>query len=330
MAARIMTGHSPRNVWADPTLFPHTIDAKGQIFFVRTRTERIRQEAFLDGRASFWEERGPKIAATAFERLTEPTPPRRLLLHMAFNGSTFAARALDVLGKTLALREPAIEIAIADLAVQGLLDPQVLPIVDALLSRPQGAQAVFSKPSNWANVLLPYWISAGARVALMTIAPRPYLTAVFRGGRDRIAYVLRSSAHFARAIDGSDALIQAASAAIRAGERPLAPAARLVLVALALQYQLFARAPDAIRVSADEIRAAPFAALARVRTALALPVDDLELEVSIRATSHRHAKAHIAYDPTAEARVDAEVESHHGATFDAALNWAAKAGLQFR
>ncbi|WP_288486795.1 hypothetical protein [uncultured Novosphingobium sp.] len=316
-------------VWQDPALLPHALDAQGRIGFVHADLDAARRLAFLDGRAQFWTTDGPLLPAQDFAALAADAPPRRVLLHMAFGGSTLAARLLDVPGITRVWREPAIEIALADAIVLGGVGPTTPRVIDALLARPVAGETALSKPSNWANVLTPYWAATGAQLALMTMAPRPYLVAVFRGGRDRISYVLRSAAHFARMVRGGDALLAAAAQTSPQEPPSLLPAARLALVSLDLQYRLFAGAGPRPGVDAATFKRDPVAGAMLLAQALELPLTEQQMAKRFTALADRHAKGGAPFDPAQESALDDEVERHHGSVFAHALDWAAEAGLRF-
>lgn len=327
MVTQAVSSTRADEIWRDPAHLPHAIDAAGRIVFVSADIRKAQALPFLDGRERFWSTEGAALPPSDFATLTARAGERRALLHMAFAGSTMAARMLDVPGKTFAWRELAIEIALADALANGRATSAMQVAIDALLARQVAGAVPFSKPSNWANVLAPQWAATGARLVLMTMAPRPYLSAVFRGGRERMTYVLRSATHFSRVSPGSEALL--AEAAASGGVNSLLPVARLALLALSLQYRLFSQTGQVLAIDADQFRADPAGQSLAMAEALVLPLDRADIAARFAHLSGRHAKSDRAYEPEAELAAIREIEQHHGAVFDRALEWARCRQLRF-
>lgn len=295
--------------------------------FARVEVDRLRRLSFLDGRDLVGEP-GPTVAVSALARALGDKPlPLPMIFHVSFCRSTLLSRMLDIPGHSIVYREPAIQIELADRHVQGIAVDKALAVATALLGRPiDGARAVV-KPTNWANVLIPVWMRAGDILPIfITMTPRRFLTAVFRGGRDRIAFTIRAAEHFARVVpEGASWL----AAAVAIDRDPLAQAARLALVALACQLQIFSAAheglePDACRIiDEQDIASDPTAAAGWAARALGLDT----LIPFIGDGSIAHAKDPGArFSEIAERQAGETIHGHYEGLFEAALAWAASLG----
>jgi hypothetical protein len=104
------------------------------------------------------------------------------VFHTAFCRSTLLVRALDMPGVSAGLSEPGIIAALVNAGEEG--KALVKPVLD-LLSRPQGpGEAVFLKPTNHANMLIPDMLGArrDAKAVLLTCGLAPFLRSVLRRG----------------------------------------------------------------------------------------------------------------------------------------------------
>ena len=174
---------------------------------------------------------------------------------MAFCGSTQLAQLLNASGAATVLKEPQALVDLADWK-RALVEQQLdgdrqfklaLGASAALLWRNwDGFPPTVVKPSNWANNLLPDLLSInGAKAVVLTIEPRLFLRAIFRGGRDRMAFIARAASHLASATR-QGAIVREA---IVSTEDPLGRVARLALVAHGIQHAMF----DAAAASAVEV-----------------------------------------------------------------------------
>jgi hypothetical protein len=314
------------DVLDDPHWIPAALDGDA-IVLARVDPARVRRLAFLDGREAFADEtrRVPLAeflaAATAWDAAPAPT-----ILHVSFCGSTLLARLLDVAGRTIVYREPAIQIALADAQARGALDPAVLAAVTAALARSVAGARAITKPSSWANALMPHWTATRAiRPVFVTMAPRAFLRAVFRGGRERIAYTLRLAALLAPLADAEGGVLKRATA-----PDPLDTAARIALAALQFQTTLMRDArrtldADLASVTTSEtLLATPDVAARRCASVLGIP------DLTPPTPPPTHAKASDRpYSIDRERAADAEVERHHAVRLDAALGWGEANGFDF-
>jgi hypothetical protein len=120
--------------------------------------------------------------------LAPPLP--RFIIHSAFCCSTMLARAFDITGVSLGVKEPVILNDIAGLQVRGGDPRQVAAALDAalwLLARPIAAgEAMVVKPSNVFNPLLPALraMRPEAPVLLLHASLETFLGSVARKGLD--------------------------------------------------------------------------------------------------------------------------------------------------
>lgn len=306
--------------------FPHRVDGlHGDVEWVRTSAQRLRAATFLDGREIFW-------TASTVEGLADRTPPDApppgMIFHVGFCGSTLLARLLDQPGVALVLKEPQ---ALTDIASQApqMGGPQVEQLlrwtVPFLAAAAPVAEGCLVKPSNWINGLAPALIAGGhvRRAVFVTMAPRAFLRAAFRGGRERLAHCLRLAELLGQSIAGGSALVQRASAAT---DDPLDRAALLVLLAYRFQEQLLNEAEallpagSGIRLDHAALIADPRGAAQRAGAALGLPD-----AVPTSFDAGHHAKDSTRrYSARAEEAANREVEHHHAGRFDTALEWCSR------
>jgi hypothetical protein len=119
-----------------------------------------------------------------------PAGPLHFIFHSAFCGSTLLARAFDLPGRAMGLKEPVLLNDIIGWQLRGGTAGAIGPVIDAslrLLARPFAAgEAIVIKPSNIANGLAPAMLAMRpASRALLLFAPlRVYLGSVARKGLD--------------------------------------------------------------------------------------------------------------------------------------------------
>jgi len=322
------------NLIGSPSWLLHEIDAAGgRLIFLPVARATLARAAFLDGRCPLAE--GGAATCTIDEALAAaaeagPPGPDRFVFHMSFCGSTLIARILDRPAKALVLREPNILVGLADWkaaqARAGRADPRFAPMVAlalaSLRARWRPDEPVLIKPSNWVNNLLPELCAGDARAACIQIEPRPFLRAVFRGGRERMAFIARLVAHLAAGSACDEALL---GAAIRSAPDPLGRIACLSLLALHLQRRRFRAAfPGHVPVGFDMISQRPIAAAIAVAEAVALDLTYDEVADGVARNLGLDAKQPgLAYSVQEHVRADAETEHVHGARFDDAMIWAA-------
>lgn len=183
---------SPKNglqsVVSDPEWLPSHWDRSAHtVQFVGVPRERHGELTFLAD-----EYLGPARLPTTTLPLAElltateaGSPAPHFIFHSAFCCSTLLARAFDVPGKALALKEPQILNELADAARANALTGDLFGLVAGLLARPFApGEQVIIKPSNVVNQLAPALMNANEQTrAVFLYAPlRRFLSSVASKG----------------------------------------------------------------------------------------------------------------------------------------------------
>ncbi|MFC7498183.1 hypothetical protein ACFQRC_03000 [Enterovirga sp. GCM10030262] len=319
-----------------PAFLLHRVDpVESRLTYLPTSSGILRAASFVDGRTPLATGRPITRRIDDVLRALEPVPAprRRFIFHGAFGGSTLLSRLLDCPGKTLAVREPNSLVDIADWVVSGARSDQgdsrtrqlVRLACANLFASPPGSETIVVKPSNWANNLLPALCDPDSEAVFVTMRPRAFLRAVFRGGRERLAFAARATAHLAAGHAGDVSLLGAAAGASR---HPLDQVAHFAALLHHLQLRRFDRAMrlrdwDRDRIiSYEELAASPLAAAGIANRALGLGLSLEDLSRSVAEKRKMHAKDGSAvFEPADSRQRDEAVEAHHGDRIDRALAW---------
>lgn len=168
-----MTDPSLQQVVRNAEWLPHTFDAAGEtLTFVHVPRAAMAGLMFLSdehfagnfAKASF------PASAVAAEAEKGERAPLHFIFHTSFCCSTLLANALEVPGKSVALKEPDVLINLANRLIRSddAANRQRLELVLRLLERPFApGEAVIVKPTNFANRLLD-----------LALAQRPHSRAV--------------------------------------------------------------------------------------------------------------------------------------------------------
>lgn len=313
--------------------------AKAEAELLPTTAEALRTASFIDGRTDIWCGPAQRLKLEDFLASEGGADfPVRMIFNIGFCGSTLLARLLDVPGRALVLREPN---CLADLANQRaaadlrgeVLDGSDDALAASLrhLSQPwRDGEEVLIKPSNWANNLLASLSSStGLRPIFLTCGRESFVTAIFRGGPERVAFAARAAVHLSSAGAQAATLV---AAALHSGGGQLDQLARLAATLHEIQLRAF-------RVSAAaggwgeehwvdfaELLEHPSAAAGRAAEALGVKLPPAAIDANAAVWAGRHAK-----DPQAEFSRKAEsdqqgaLEAEFGATIRDALEWASGA-----
>ncbi|MXP13413.1 hypothetical protein GRI44_01420 [Altererythrobacter confluentis] len=172
---------------SDPDWIPHGIDIKSGIaHFLRFPASAFAGEGFL---ADYTPETALDTATISLDELAAMQPeagPLHFIFHTAFCRSTLLARVMNIDGVATGMSEPGI---IASLASAGNAGAHLIEPCLKLLSRrrtgPDGAvQAVFVKPTNHANSLIPALMHAApdAKAVMLSNSLSAFLRSVNRKG----------------------------------------------------------------------------------------------------------------------------------------------------
>jgi hypothetical protein len=171
----------------DARWLPHRYDAEHDaIHFRLTPREQHRAATFLT------DEHLPPVDTPAILRRSDAMAaagdraPIHFIFHSAFCCSTLLARAFDIAGRSMGLKEPTILNDLAGYADRGMTPAHLAERLDdalALLARPFApGEAIVVKPSNIANPMAPAMLGMRpAAHALLLYAPlRDYLNSIAR------------------------------------------------------------------------------------------------------------------------------------------------------
>jgi len=322
-----------RTLATDPHWLPDALDAgRGAIRFVRIDSEALRREAFLDAR------KDPSVAAWAEAAIADLAPhapapaPAAYIFHSAFCGSTLLARALDMPGRTLSLKEPNV---LLDLANARRVHPAYRSddlfrrhsdIVFRLLERRRATEErIVIKPTNLVLPLAPFVMARGSAVLFLYGSLREFLYSILKKGEEGRAFARKMFNIFALdrtplgAIDPRQAMaltdLQAAALVWR---HQLEEMSALLTAprAASLDYESF------IAATAGMLRAAAAA------LDLALPagaLDDAAQGPVFQSDAKFSEKAFTAQ--TRRAANDA-LEARHGQDLSTIVAWAERTRLQ--
>ena len=178
-----MTPSAIERIEAETEWLPHRIDFQREsIEFVRIPREVFTAPGFLfEYEPADAADRLP-VPLSRIGDISIDSVPFHFVFHTAFCRSTLLARALNIDGISIGLCEPGIvtDLASAGAQARGLH----APILRLLSRKRDGANAVFIKPTNHANRLIPDLMNASpkARAVLMTNSLSPFLTSVRKRG----------------------------------------------------------------------------------------------------------------------------------------------------
>lgn len=169
----------PATIAADPQWLPHTLDlAGGRMLFVRISREVFTQSGFLADIDPAKAEGSAWLPLADIKAMQVQAGPLHFIFHTAFCRSTLLARSMNIPGTSVGMAEPGI---LAQLARAGEAARDLVKPVCDLLSRPwPDCKAVFVKPTNHANMLIPALLAArpDATAVLMTNPLGVFLKAV--------------------------------------------------------------------------------------------------------------------------------------------------------
>ncbi|WP_340587468.1 hypothetical protein [Erythrobacter alti] len=154
---------------ADPHWLPHALDlAGGRMQFVRIGRDVLTSPGFLADIKPEEAEESAWLTLDEVRAMQPETGALHFIFHTAFCRSTLLVRALNIEGVSVGMAEPGI---LAQLGGAGEAAKNLIKPVCDLLSRPWGdGEAVFVKPTNHANMLIPALLAArpDATAVLMT------------------------------------------------------------------------------------------------------------------------------------------------------------------
>ncbi|WP_291134543.1 hypothetical protein [Erythrobacter sp.] len=176
-----------REIESNADWLPHRIDPVARrVEFLRIPPSAYGEPGFL---ADFRPAAADGVASLAFEEVAALDPvtgPLHFVFHTAFCRSTLLARALNIEGVSIGLAEPGIIASLANFMGSGGQEGAELTraVLRLLARRRAGGEAVFVKPTNHANRLIPLLLDAApsSRAILMTNGLEPFLGSIARRG----------------------------------------------------------------------------------------------------------------------------------------------------
>ena len=170
---------------------PSSFSAEGRsLVFAHLPREAQRRAVFLDRRFTGESEKSPEVPLAALDRdqIKRGAGPLHFVFHTGFCCSTLLARALDVPGVSMGLKEPDVLVTFGrpwEDARQSAAALEGLQLTLDLLSRPLNpGETQIVKPSNACNHLLPevLHMRPDAKVLLMHSSLEDFLIAIAKRG----------------------------------------------------------------------------------------------------------------------------------------------------
>ncbi|REL31652.1 hypothetical protein [Thalassotalea euphylliae] len=307
--------------------------------YIKTTQQKINAASFIDGREDFSVDKTcyqVPAAQTVSSFTATETPLAKFIFHIGFCGSTLLAKTLAYhQAKVLCYKEPQVLIDLAELkATNHLLYRQtarwqqyITFTVQQLAKRFTPEQQLVTKPSNWANSLLPDLavLIPGSRAVFMSMPKQAYLVAIFRGGKERIAFIYRLRAHLLKVLPDYQPL---AVKIDNCGQDILWQVAKSCLLVYRLQHLLFSRAQQLLpseqwqTLDYQEFLNTPHETLLQVNNTLQLGLTINELELAQAASFQRHAKAPAeSYQSHEKTTIDEQVYAYYQDAIEVSLTW---------
>ncbi len=339
---RVLSAASQRQEILESTAYMlHSIDVKKSTFdFLQTTRETLSDTSFIDGRSplsvdeTVWQV--PFDEAMAWHARTPKTEqPNRFVFHTSFCGSTLLARVLDIEGKAFSYKEPNILLQLAQIKAK---ETQLYCnrsqwrkligfVLDQFKNQWNTSEPTIIKPSNWVNSMLTELMldNDESRAVLLSSTPEEYLTAVFRGGSERVQYTYSLLRHLSTAFPeyaGTISEVEDSQA------QTVDLFMRLSLIAYAIQQRAFCRirslVDSAHRLDCryNELINDTPQCLEKIAQRLDLKLSPIALDRSIEDNFKYHSKVNNRQFSASERdAVNAEVYSQYQSSFDAALDW---------
>ncbi len=324
------------DIVADPCWLPHQLDLGRRIItFARFDRYTLSKATFLDNRidetVSAWTE-APIDALLEAKVPARPAPA--FLLHTSYCCSTLMTRALDVPGRTLALREPEIIMGLSNAYRMASnqnelsLAERLRDVILNLLTRPHlENERVLIKPTNAANNLAPILSAHGVPIIFLYGDLRGFLASVIKKGEPCRTIVRQIYRVFAMDKVGVSVISQRDALALT----------DLQIAALAWRHQI--EMFNAILLAPDgaHLRSLNFQTLLeRPAETLRAASDHLQLNIDVE-TLNETANGPVfqtdskeegrRYDAAQRAREEAALMDQHSEVLDLIEQWAFKLSL---
>ena len=330
-------------ILASPKFLLHGLSTLEGVFeFISCDQITLDQTSFIDGRSPLSTNgtsyKVPiEYALAWYANSPENNSVDRFIFHTSFCGSTLMARMLSSKGKAFAYKEPQILLQLADLKsrqTELYRDSenwnQLLGFVLSQFSTPwSNGEVNLIKPSNWANTLISDLLMASeqAKVVFLSMTADSFLTAVFRGGSERVQYIYNLVHHLKHAMPEYSELISSV-------EQDSADAvnlfSKLTLIAHTMQSKCFTLSSrmldprDRYNCSYDNLCSAPHSSIKNAVKTLKLDLSDSDIQGSVEQNLQRHSKIiERSYVEQTAIQTNSAVLSRYQENFNRALQWKA-------
>lgn len=311
----------------DASWLAHRYDERGDaVHFVRLDRAAHAQATFITEEYFAADAQRVVLPRAASVAAAGVAAPVHFIFHSAYCLSTLAARAMDLPGVAMGLKEPQILNDLIGWRHRGAAPTAVGRVLDdalRLLARPFGAgEAVVVKPSNVVNPLAGAMLAARPRArALLLYAPLPtYLASIAKKGMWGRLWV--------RELFGklyADGLVS-----LGFDDGQLLGQTDLQIAALGWlgQHRLFAALvaayPDRVRtLSSAVLTARPAEAMAAMSGLFGLSLDAAGVAAVVAGPAFTsHSKSGAAFDADARAREHADAAVVHGEEIEKVAIWA--------
>ena len=269
--------------------------------------------------------RVPIDDALSWEGDQPDLPNSRFIFHTAFCGSTLLSNLLAGAIPSLPMREPEVLGVLANLkAAKSKLTRQperwskLISFTLRQLQKSWGELPVITKPSNWANPLIPdiLRVQPDCQTVTISMGLEDFLIANLRGGKERLE--LLNHLLSVSAVDRCSVLeIE------RAGLSPTQRLLRLLTVVHDSQRNWLKKyVHDAEWLTLSELRSSPISTLHTAADAFQLKLDPALITPTMKRELSRNAKApNKPFSARAEADENARLYSEIGDDLHQALDW---------
>lgn len=321
------------DIISNPGNLPHRFSADSVEFeFLTLSREQVSEASFLrddvlDGGLSRQSAGLKELAAAGGIK----SPPANYIFHSAFCCSTLLARALDVKGANLSLKEPEVLMDLANIkrTRNALLQDRkrwrgIIEMTVGLLSRPfEDGETVLIKPTNAANNLLAdlLGVANDAKALLLYSGLRSFLISILKKSEEGRGFARKLFFTF-----GLDSPFVT--------EWPMETVARMTDLHIAavvwrLQMNNFLEALASFPESrlrtlkSDDLLADPKARLTAVAEFFGIPLEAEDISGIVEGPLFgRHSKlTGQAYDSAARREENDRIEKEHGAALDQIVAW---------
>lgn len=301
----------PNNLLADPAWFPDRIDWRNRLVkLTKVKHATLVESPFLDGRTPLNDDPAAVVVLDLdmFTKTMPKPPAMRWMFHESFCGSTLLSRTITIAGHSLCLREPQVLVDLTNwrLAADDAEIPLFNAARDAVLSKLgqtwSANEHIVIKPTNWVNpIIADLWSrKRGDRAIFIRGAAEPFLVAVLRGGKERVAYILGlynllaafrpdltllAQAHMPLATEPFERALQIVATFHWLQERNLADACRKEGTTLERSSLIF---PDYLDNMVE--------ALTQLSESIEIKLSSEQLRISISNNIVRHSKNNKALD----------------------------------